>query len=251
MRWLVFAKRNFKEILRDPLSYIFGIGLPIVMLVIMTVINQNIPAEAEMSIYNIDNLSCGIAVFSLTFTMLCAAMLVSRDRSGAFLQRLYSTPMKPADFVLGYLLPMLAVAAVQIAVTLLSSMLVGAIVGENLHILRVLGGFLCLLPSAVMFICIGIAIGFLLNANAAPPCCSIIITLSGLLGGIWFDASIVGGALETICKILPFLNAVECARGAVLGNVADIWIPLIITAAYTLGFASLALLSFHVRRKRV
>lgn len=43
-----FASRNIKEILRNPLSYIFCIGFPIVMLIVMTIVNSSIPPEANM-----------------------------------------------------------------------------------------------------------------------------------------------------------------------------------------------------------
>ena len=37
--------RNIKEILRDPLTLIFGIGLPILLLGMMTVINAAVPVQ--------------------------------------------------------------------------------------------------------------------------------------------------------------------------------------------------------------
>ena len=56
-RVLVFSVRNFRELIRDPLSYIFCLGFPLVMLIIMTVVNKSIPPEAGMTIFNIENLS--------------------------------------------------------------------------------------------------------------------------------------------------------------------------------------------------
>ena len=70
MRSKTFAKRNIKEVLRDPLSYIFCLGFPIIMLIIMTFVNNSIPKEANMKIFNIEYLAPGIAVFGLTFIML-------------------------------------------------------------------------------------------------------------------------------------------------------------------------------------
>lgn len=60
-RIIAFSRRNFKEILRDPLSYILCLGFPLIMLVIMTLVNESIPAEAGMVIFRIDYLSGGIA----------------------------------------------------------------------------------------------------------------------------------------------------------------------------------------------
>ena len=89
---LAFSSRNFKELLRDPLSYIFCLGFPLIMLIIMSVINESIPPEANMTLFRIENLAGGIAVFGLSFVMLFTTLTVSKDRSGAFLVRLYATP---------------------------------------------------------------------------------------------------------------------------------------------------------------
>ncbi|MBP5308418.1 MAG: ABC transporter permease [Clostridia bacterium] len=248
MRSRIFAKRNFTEILRDPVSYIFGLGFPIIMLIIMTVINQSIPPEAGMKIFDIENLSCGMAVFSLSFTMLCAAMLVSKDRAGAFLQRLYSSPMRPAEFIAGYLLPLLAVAFLQVIITFISSAVICLITGENLRFSGVMFAIVSLLPAAVTFVSLGIAIGFLLGEKSAPPACSIIISASGLLGGIWFDCKSVGGAFLAVCRALPFLNAVDLSRGAIAGN-ANVLLPFLIICGYAVLSLAFAIFAFTLKRK--
>lgn len=97
-RVLAFSGRNLKELLRDPLSYIFCLGFPLVMLVIMSIVNQSIPPEAGMTIFNIENLAGGIAMFGQSFIMLFTRLSVSKDRSGAFLTRLYASPMKSFEF---------------------------------------------------------------------------------------------------------------------------------------------------------
>lgn len=53
MRALVFGNRTFKEILRDPLSYIFCVGFPIVMLIVMSIVNDSIPAESGMTVFQL------------------------------------------------------------------------------------------------------------------------------------------------------------------------------------------------------
>ena len=248
MRALTFAKRNFIEILRDPISYIFGLGFPIVMLIVMTVINQAIPPEAGPQVFQLKYLSCGIAVFGHTFIMLSACILVSKDKSGAFLTRLYTSPMRALDFIIGYALPLLAVALLQTVVTFLGSFVIAGIVNEQLSVTGMMLAFPVLIPSAVLFVFLGIAFGFLLNDKSAPPVSSIIISMSGLLGGIWFEPSLVS-SLYKVCKALPFLNAVECARAAATLSYGDITIPLLITAAYAVLAVAVACLSFSLHRK--
>jgi len=43
MRMLTFANRNTKEILRDPLTLIFGLGFPFVLILLLSAIQANIP----------------------------------------------------------------------------------------------------------------------------------------------------------------------------------------------------------------
>ena len=50
MRIKAFCIRNIKELLRDPLSYIFCLGFPIIMVTIMTIVNNSIPKEAGIEI---------------------------------------------------------------------------------------------------------------------------------------------------------------------------------------------------------
>ena len=121
MKGLIFCKRTVKEILRDPLSYIFCLGFPIIMLIIMTIVNESIPKQANMTVFQIQNLAPGIAYFGMTFVMLFACIQVSKDRNTALIMRLHASPMKSYDFILGYTLSVIIIALLQLAVTFLAS----------------------------------------------------------------------------------------------------------------------------------
>lgn len=120
-RALLLAKRNAKEILRDPLNLCFGLGFPLVLLGLLTAIQANVPKE----LFPLDQLTPGIAVFGLSFMSLFSATLISRDRSSALLLRLYTTPLRPLDYILGYALPMVPIALAQSAITLLFGVILG------------------------------------------------------------------------------------------------------------------------------
>ena len=69
MRLISFAKRNFTEIIRDPLNLSFLFGFPIVLLLLLSAIQANIP----VSMFEIEHLAPGIAVFGLAFlTLFCS-----------------------------------------------------------------------------------------------------------------------------------------------------------------------------------
>ena len=109
MRLLTFSSRNAKEILRDPLNVAFSLGFPVILLFLMSAIGANAP----VSIFEIETLTPGITVFGLSFMTLFSATLIARDRETALLQRLYTTPLTSADFIFGYVLPILPIAVAQ------------------------------------------------------------------------------------------------------------------------------------------
>ncbi|MBR2823751.1 MAG: ABC transporter permease [Clostridia bacterium] len=250
-RIITFSRRNQKEILRDPLSYIFCLAFPLVMLGVMTVLNASIPKEAGMTVFRIENLSAGVAVFGQTFVMLFTALTVSKDRAGSFLVRLYATPMESIDFVIGYMLPMLIISLVQTALIYVVSLIISWIVGTALNPLGLLLSLLTLIPSALMFIGFGMLFGTLFSEKSAPGLCSIIISLGSFLGCIWFDADATGGAMLSICKALPFYYCTRSARSAVaLHFTTDGWtIPFLIVSACAVVLIIVSSRVFSARMK--
>lgn len=246
-----FAIRNVKELMRDPLSYIFCLGFPIVMLIVMTLVNESIPKEAGMTIFRIDNLSGGIAVFGQTFVMLFTALTVSKDRSGAFLVRMYASPMRSADFIGGYILPMTAVSAVQAAVAFSASLVIALITKSSLSISGLIAAVISTIPSAVMFISFGLLFGSLFSEKSAPGLCSLIISLGSFLGGIWFDAETTGGVMLKLCKALPFWYCTKTARSAIALDFGfdEFWFPLIIVLICSAAVSTAAAFSFKSKMK--
>ncbi len=244
-RCMAFAIRNLKELLRDPLSYIFCLGFPLIMLVVMSVVNSSIPEEAGMTIFRIDNLGPGIAVFGLSFVMLFTCLSVSKDRSGSFLVRLYASPMRSADFILGYLLPVFILAVAQSLITMLCAMIVGLVTDIKLDILGALAVAPALVPLGIFFISTGLLFGTLFSEKASPGLCSIIISLSAFLGGVWFDVEGIDGVLADICNVLPFYHGTKAARAALaLDFSGDFWISMAISAAYAVVMTVLSILIF-------
>ena len=212
---MAFAKRNLIEVYRDPLSWIFCIAFPIVMLIIMSIVNSAIPKEAGNTLFRIDNLAGGIAIFGQMFVMLFTAIAVAKDRNGAFLTRLYSSPMKSSNFVWGYILPMILTAVIQVIISLIAAVVISLISDYSLNIAGLLLTVVAVIPSALMFSAIGFLFGAVFNEKAAPGICSIIISLGAMLGGIWFDVEGVGGFMYKLGRCLPFLYATKLARSAI------------------------------------
>lgn len=247
-----FAVRNGKEILRDPLSYLFCIGFPLVMLVIMTLVDRSIPPEAGMTIFRIDRLCGGVMVFGLMFAMLFTAITVAKDRSGAFLMRMYASPMTAGDFTAGYLLPVLVIALAQGLLIGLASLFISLLTGFSLSAGGILLAMPVLLPSAVFFCGLGLLLGTLFNEKSAPGLCSIIISLGSFLGSVWFDAEATGGVLLRISQCLPFHYCTKAVRSAIQLNLAAdaFWLPLGVTVVCAMLMAVCAALVFRWRMRR-
>ena len=244
MKSVVFGKRTFTEIVREPLSYIFCLGFPLIMLVLMFIINQSIPQEANMDVFQIQNLAPGIAVFGLTFVMLFTCLQVSKDRSTAFLIRLYASPIKPRDFIIGYTYPLIIIAILQSVITFIAAVIIGGVNGYSFSWINILLCMLVLIPSAILFIGFGLFFATLLNEKAAPGICSILITAACMLGGIWMDVDGIGGTLAKVCKALPFYHGVTAARMAISGNYSELLKPLLVIVAYAVVIYLLAVLIF-------
>ena len=210
MKMLTFAKRCAKEILRDPLNLAFGLGFPLVLLFLLSALQANIPVH----LFEIDTLTPGITVFGLSFMTLFSATLIARDRESALLQRLYTTPLTPVDFILGYMLPILPIALGQTAICYLFAVPLGLTVSPNI-VYAIIG----IIPMAVFNIALGLLCGSVLGSKQVGGICGALLTnLSAWLSGVWFDLELVGGTFERIARVLPFLHAVEMEKAFFCGN---------------------------------
>lgn len=248
-RTLQFAKRNLIELSRDVLGYIFCIAFPIVMLIVMSVVNQSIPKEANMLIFRIDYLSGGIIVFGQTFVMLFTAILVATDKSTSFLVRLFSSPMRSSDFTNGYILPMIFIGMIQAIVTMIASCVIAGITDVSLNPAGQLLVILTSIPSAIMFLSIGLIFGTFFNEKSAPGVCSVIISVGTFLGGVFFDAEGTGGPIFKVCKCLPFLYCTKVARSTIQMDFQwdNFGKPLVIVSATALALVFLAIFLFRAR----
>ena len=236
MRMLTFAKRNAKEILRDPLNLGFGLGFPLVLLMLLSALQRNIP----VSLFEIDTLTPGITVFGLSFMTLFSATLVAKDRESAFLQRLYTTPLKGFEFIIGYMLPLLPIALAQTVICYLFAIPLGLTVSANI-IYAVIG----IIPMAVFNIALGLLCGSIFGVKQVGGICGALLTnLSAWLSGVWFDLNLVGGVFEKIAYALPFVHAAELEKALFAGNftlASDHVLPVLL---YSVGVTVAAVFCF-------
>lgn len=231
MKMLSFAKRNAKEIIRDPLNLAFGLGFPIVLLLLLTAIQANIP----VSLFEIAHLTPGITVFGLSFMTLFSATVIAKDRGTSLLQRLYTTPLTARDFILGYTVPILPIAMAQSVICYIAALALGLDLTVN-----ILYAVLLLIPVELLYIGLGLLCGSVLSDKQVGGICGALLTnASAWLSGTWFDLDLAGGAFRKIAEVLPFVHAVEMERAVLAGRFTDILPHLL----WVLGYAILTMIA--------
>lgn len=239
MKMLTLADRNFKEILRDPLNLFFGLGFPVVLLLLLSAIQANVP----VSLFELRRLTPGITVFGLSFMTLFSATVIAKDRGSSLLQRLYTAPLTPMDFILGYALPILPMAAAQCAVCYLAALCLGLEWTVN-----ILYAILLILPVSVLYIALGLLCGSVFTDRQVGGICGALLTnLSAWLSGTWFDLELVGGVFREIAYALPFVHAVEMERAVLNGTYSGIFPHIWWVLGY--AFAALAAAVFFFLRQ--
>ncbi len=212
MRMLTFAQRNTKEILRDPLNLSFGLGFPLVLILLLSAIQANVP----VSLFEIEHLTPGVTVFGLSFMSLFCATLIAKDRQSALFQRLYTTPLTPFDFILGYTLPIIPISVAQTVICYIAAIILGLEITVN-----IVYAIIFIVPVSLLYIAIGLLCGSCLTDKQAGGICGALLTnVSAWLSGIWFDLELVGGAFKEIAYALPFVHAVEMERAVLLGDLS-------------------------------
>ena len=239
---LTFAKRNAKEIMRDPLTVCFGLGFPLILILLLSAIQANIP----VALFEISHQAPGITVFGLSFMTLFSATLIARDRGSSLLQRLYTTPLTPLDFILGYTLPIVPFAVSQSIICYIVAIILGLDVSFNILI-----AVLFIIPVSVLYIALGLLFGSILNDKQVGGICGALLTnLSAWLSGVWFDLELVGGVFKRIAYALPFVHAVEMERAVLAGNISSIFPHLWWVLGYAFVALSIAVLLFLRQMKK-
>jgi ABC-2 type transport system permease protein len=242
MRALTFAKRNTKEILRYPLNLIFGLGFPLVLIALLSLIQSNIPVK----LFEIGHLTPGIAVFGLSFMSLFSATIIAKDRSSSFLPRLYTTPMRSSDFILGYAIPFIPIALVQNVICYIAAVILGLNITLN-----ILYAILFTIPVSLLYISLGILCGSILNDKQVGGICGALLTnLSAWVSGIWFDLSLMGEGFQKVAYALPFVHAVDMERAVLAGDFTDIFPHFWWVLGYATLLMLLAVLLFLRQMKR-
>ncbi|MBQ3068858.1 MAG: ABC transporter permease [Clostridia bacterium] len=242
MKMRAFANRNAKEILRDPLNLFFGLGFPLVLILLLSAIQANIP----VALFEIQHLTPGITVFGLSFMTLFSATVIAKDRGSSLLQRLYTTPLTPTDFILGYTLPIIPIAIAQCVICYIAAIILGLKITVG-----ILYAIVFIIPVSFLYIALGLLCGSVLTDKQVGGICGALLTnLSAWLSGVWFDLELVGGAFKKIAYAFPFVHAVNMERAVLAGDFADVFPHIWWVLGYSAAAFALAVILFLRQMKK-
>ncbi|MBQ4122352.1 ABC transporter permease [bacterium] len=227
MRTLNFAKRNFKELIRDPLGIIFALILPLFLLFIFQ--QFDIPNKS----YELENFTPGIIVFAFSFITMFTSMLISKDRSSSLLIRLAISPMKGSEYILGYMISLIPVILIQNILFFILAIALGLNFTFN-----IIWTILVSLFISILFISIGIIIGSVSSEKASSGISSIIVQLVCFTSGMYFPEEMLGKTFGMICEYLPFESCLTILKGIMNNNLE------IITVRNVAVFISYAIVAF-------
>ena len=261
-RTWIFAKRNLKEMLRDPLLYAFCAGFPIFLVILFQIILHY--SNDKTPIFELNSLIPGIMMFSYSLLMLMSALLISKDKIQSFLKRLYTSPMKSHEYIIGYFIPYFLIGLVQSILCIVLGYICAGIRGvEFTSFARAMLLIIEMIPIMMINIFLGMAFGVLLNDKSAPAITSIFISVGGVIGGAWMPLDAMGN-FEVVARFFPFHPAVYLGRAVTganhtvpdsMGNLIPFsfsdngWLFVGILGVYLIGSLLLALVLFNKRLK--
>ena len=239
LRIFALTNRNIKEILRDPLSLVFTILLPLVMEIMFYFTFHNLTSQFEMKY-----LAPSIVVFSQSFLTLFSGLLISLDRNTSFLTRLYVSKVKSYEFIVSYVLSVMPIALIQSILFFL----VGGIIENSLFTINIISAIGLSLFTSVFFISLGILFGSICNEKSIGGISSIAIVGQSVLSGMWFPVDGLSNTFIKIMKILPFKNSTQIVQSVFIKdslNFENFTMPLIIVLSYTIIVLISAILCFR------
>ncbi|ANU11857.1 ABC transporter permease [Planococcus antarcticus DSM 14505] len=240
MKALTFAERNRKEILRDPMTLLFGMFLPLLMLWLFSMMAEKMPFD----LFTLEKLAPAIIVFSFSFITLFTGMLIGRDKSSSFLMRIFASPMDATDYLIGYALPLLPVALLQLAACYVTALLLGMPVT-----LDAIPAFGVLVIISLLYIAFGLFFGTFFTDRQVGAMFAIFVNITTWLSGTWFELDMIGGTFQKVAYLLPFAHAVDASRAVFAGDYDAVGTPMLWVIAYTAIIFGIAVWGFRKRMR--
>ena len=182
------------------------------------------------------NVVPGLMGVVLTMTMvMITALAITRERERGTMENLLSTPVRPAEVMMGKIVPYIAVGYIQVTLILLAARFLFAV--------PFLGHVALLYLVALMFIAANLAMGITFSTIAKNQLQAVQMSFffflpSLLLSGFMFPFRGMPEWAQTIGSILPLTHFLRIVRGVMLkGNDLATILPELWPVALFMAFA--------------
>jgi ABC-2 type transport system permease protein len=155
----------------------------------------------------------GIAVYGLMILISTAAGIIAGDREKGFLSRMFTTPARPWDFILGYSLPFIPVLIISTVLYFGVGMALGLTVVGNLG-----HAFLIFFLIGLCSIGTGMIVGSLVKSESQAGVSWLFIVPMAMISGAWFTVERMPSALKSVAGVLPFIHAIDGSRAVLNGS---------------------------------
>lgn len=187
-------------------------------------------------------------VILMAFPPLLTALAITREKQTGSIQQIFASPLTPAEFLAGKLVPYGLIAFVQIIMVIVVGFLW---FGVPLH-----GSLALLLGVGLVYVFCTVGIGLLVstvtNSQLVAMLLALIVTLmpSFLFSGFLFPIFTMPYVLQLYTRIFPAQYFVDFSRALVLkgAGLPELWPSALLILAYTLAIFALAVWRF---RKKV
>lgn len=187
-------------------------------------------------------------VILMAFPPLLTALAIAREKETGTIQQIFASPLTPAEFLAGKLIPYGLIAFMQIAMVMM--------IGFVWFAVPLRGNLVLLLAAGLIYVFCTVGIGLLVStitrSQVAAMLLALIVTLmpSFLFSGFLFPIFTMPYLLQLYTRIFPAQYFVDLSRGIVLKGAAlpELWPSVALLLCYTVAIFLLAAWRF---RKKV
>jgi ABC-2 type transport system permease protein len=201
-------------------------------------ISADLPVDTRMRIlYNPDmqqlwfTIPNMIALLIQTSSIAMTAAAVVREREAGTIEQLLVTPIRPAELLIGKIVPNVIVAIINV--------LTAVATGVILFHVPFRGSFWLFMGLAMIYVFSGLGLGLLVstisnNQKQAQQWVMMIMLLGVVLGGYIFPRKSMSVVMQALGSLFPMTYFIPISRGIISKGVGAgaLWIPIASMTAY-------------------
>lgn len=242
---LYFLRLEILRMLRDPKYLALAVVTPIGFYLLFASLFGGSPVEPGQLKGTVEIMVAMAAYGAIWAVLSTTAPRIAEERQIGWLDQLRSMPVPTARVLTAKVLASVATALPTIVLVCLTAAIVK---GVQLT----LGQWLALVGAmwlgSTVFAALGIAIGFLISADAAYPVSYGLYMAMSAMGGLWVPPAILPTAMKNIANALPTYQLARLGWEIAAGHAPTVTSVLVLLA-WAFGLAGIAVLAF--RRPRI